>query len=266
MTRYAQRTLIQQPSIANWGQAAPAGIGVVDGYGVLTGTPSVSSAYADGGFNWKRVDFTSTSTLVVSVSGLFDVLFMSGGGGANIANGGGIGGGSGALPFTGTVYLAAATYTITIGAGGSGGDGGNSAFSSIRLTSPKGQAGGTNQGVASGVNANGAGSGYRTGFPPAGAGATSDNSALGFNGGTAVFGGVCGGGAGAGGNGANGSAGGAGGAGVTSTFTGSSVEYCKGGSGQAGTPTPAAGPANTGTGGGAALAGGSGFCSVRFKV
>jgi hypothetical protein len=28
MTRYAQRTLLQQPTLANWGKAAPGGIGL----------------------------------------------------------------------------------------------------------------------------------------------------------------------------------------------------------------------------------------------
>jgi hypothetical protein len=247
--------------------AYPVVVGYIDApYGEATGTPTVSSTYTDGGISYKRVDFTSTNTLVVSRAGLFDVLFMSGGGGANIANGGGIGGASGSIPFIGTVYLAAATYTITIGAGGSGAEGNNSAFSSIKLTAPEGMAGATNQGVGAQTYANGCGGGYRSGFPPAVAGAISNNAALGFNGGDAVFGGVCGGGAGAGGAGAHGSVSGAGGAGITSTFTGTSTVYCAGGSGQAGTPSPAAGAANTGTGGGAAFAGGSGFCSVRFKV
>ena len=42
MTRYAQRTLIQQPTLANWGKAAAGGIGVVQGYGVATGGSSSS--------------------------------------------------------------------------------------------------------------------------------------------------------------------------------------------------------------------------------
>ena len=78
MTRYAQRTLIQQGSVANWGKAAPAGIGVKDGYGVATG--GTSSSITVGSTPYTLLTFTSSGTLTVASAGLFDVWMIAGGG------------------------------------------------------------------------------------------------------------------------------------------------------------------------------------------
>ena len=40
MTRYSARTLIGQPTLANWGKAAAGGGGI--GYGVATGGSAIS--------------------------------------------------------------------------------------------------------------------------------------------------------------------------------------------------------------------------------
>ena len=120
MTRYAQRTLIQQGTVANWGKAA-AGIGVKDGYGTATGGTALPTPPT----GYSGVYFTASGTLTVVNSGLFDVLLVAGGGGGASLNpdfcGGGGGGGGIA---TATVYLSAGTHTATIGAGGAGANGG----------------------------------------------------------------------------------------------------------------------------------------------
>ena len=79
MSRYSARTLIQQGSIANWGKAAPTGIGVVGGYGVATG--GSSSSITVGGQAYTLLSFTTGSnTLTVATAGLFDILLAGGGG------------------------------------------------------------------------------------------------------------------------------------------------------------------------------------------
>ena len=91
-------------------------------YGEATG--GTSSSITVGGINYTLLTFTSDSNLVVSKAGLFDVCAVGGGGSggssrwsANLAVGGG---GAGGVA-VGTIYLAAATHTIDIGAGGAGG-------------------------------------------------------------------------------------------------------------------------------------------------
>lgn len=118
MTRYAQRTLIQQGTVANWGKAA-AGIGVVEGYGVATGGTSYSVTV--GSQAYTLVAFTADANLVVSSAGLFDVLLVGGGGGSGSGTYGGGGGGGGGvigIQATQTIYLPAATYAVDVGAGG----------------------------------------------------------------------------------------------------------------------------------------------------
>lgn len=88
-------------------------------YGVATGGSSASRTV--GGQNYTVLTFTSDSNLTVTTAGLFDVLLVGGGGGAGTSAGHG-GGGAGALvgfASTTTIYLAAGTYAIDIGAGGS---------------------------------------------------------------------------------------------------------------------------------------------------
>jgi hypothetical protein len=242
------------------------------GYGVATGTPSVSATYSDGGSSWKRIDFTSTNTLVVSTAGLFDLLLVGGGGGGGGAGGnpeGGGGAGAGIL-LTQTMYLPAATYTLTVGAGGAfgnpGATGGWSGVSTIQVQ-VAGGAGGPGPWGEGIFGANSSGASYRGGY-----GAYSGRASqqlYGFSSGGSDGSGNNGGGAGMGGAGGTRTAG----AGVTSTFTGTSVTYAAGGTGGGSTGTlGAAGGANTGTGGSGSIGygngnnGGSGFISVRWKV
>ena len=115
MTRYAQRTLIQQPTVANWGKAAPVGIG----YGVATG--GTSSTITVSGQNYTMLTFTGAGTLTVTTAGLFDFLVI-GGGSSGLAgwygNGrpGAAGGGAGGV--LEVVGYLATNQTIAIGAGG----------------------------------------------------------------------------------------------------------------------------------------------------
>ena len=120
MTRYAQRTLIGQPGLANWGKAAAGGIGVVQGYGVATG--GTATSISPSGVAYTLLSFTSDDNLVVSTAGLFDVLMFGGGGAGGRSTGGG--GGAGGILQT-TVYLDAATYAVDVGAGGAGTSGAN---------------------------------------------------------------------------------------------------------------------------------------------
>ena len=96
--------------------------GTATGYGVATG--GTSSSITVSSENYTLLTFTSDSNLVVSTAGLFDVLLIGGGGsggmsqsGVNYSGGGGAGQLLGFNPVL-TVYLAAATYSMDIGAGG----------------------------------------------------------------------------------------------------------------------------------------------------
>lgn len=279
MTRYSGRTLIEQPSVGSWGQPAAGGIGVVAGYGVATGTPSVSSSYTDGGFTWQRIDFTASSTLVVSTSGLFDVLMISGGGGGGSGGGGGnfegSGGGSGSQIILNTLFIPAATYTVTVGAAGAtatnnqsdgGALGGQSGIATLKLSAYAGVNGGPPWGF--GIKSyNSSGASYRSGY--GGNAAIAGVGLFGFAGGSSDGAGNNGGGGGSGGAGATRTAG----VGTTLTFTGTSVTYAAGGLGGGTSGTlGAAGGANTGTGGGGGIAnaagnnGGSGFVCIRWRI
>lgn len=276
MTRYSGRTLIEQPSVGSWGQPAAGGIGDVAGYGVATGTPSVSSTFAVSSLNYKRIDFTASSTLVVSVAGLFDVLMASGGGGGGEGTGyGGEGGGGGSSSqlLQQTIFLPAATYTVTVGAAGAQGFGVILAGQSGIYTSGStnyfllepaaGVVGGQSWGGGNKAY-NGSGASYRGGY-----GGNPSVAGTGLGG----FAGGASNGVNAAGNGGGGGAGGAGasgarGAGLALSFTGSSVTYCQGGLPASATT----GATNTGSGGGGATAantgsnGGSGFVCVRWRV
>ncbi len=93
-------------------------------YGIATG--GSSSSITIGSINYTLLSFTTDSNLVVTKSGLFDVLLVAGGGGAggaraSRASGGAGGGGVLGLTTTTTIYLDAATYAVDVGAGGTGG-------------------------------------------------------------------------------------------------------------------------------------------------
>jgi len=276
VSRYGQRTELANATLSNWGKAST-GIGVVAGYGIATGTPSPSGSYTDGGFTWVRIDFTASSTLVVSTAGLFDVLTLSGGGGGGTSGGNteGGGGGSGAQLLINTFYIPAATYTVTVGGGGandangqsSGGTlGGGSGIATLKISPMAGVSGPPPWGIGlKGYNSSGAS--YRGGY--GGNPAIAAVGLFGFAGGSSTGAGDNGGGGGNGGAGGTRTAG----AGTASTFTGTSVTYCAGGLGGGTSGTVgAAGGANTGTGGGGCITtgtgtnGGSGFVSVRWRI
>lgn len=254
-SRFPARTTTN-PSVSAWGKPAVAGLGVVDGYGVATGTPSVSSTFSDGGSNWKRIDYTSDSTLVVSVGGLFDCMLVGGGGGA-YSNGGG--GGGGQINIT-TLYLAAGTYDIDVGAAGSP--------SQIKTTAllyaysnagGHGGLGGDYNGTPGGPGGSGGGGGYGLW-----------NGAQGY--GSPLFTGIYGGNIGASGNtGGGGGAGSAasgstGGAGLQLTFSGTSTYYSNGGGGAGGSAgTGGAGAPGRGMTSGSGVAANAGIVIVRWK-
>jgi len=271
VTRFGERTR-SGTRVNTFAQRPTAGAA----YGVATGTPTPSGTFSDGGLNYQRIDFTASSSLVVSKAGLFDVLLASGGGGGGEGSGyGGEGGGGGSSSqlIQQTIYLAAATYTVTIGAAGAQGfgvifAGGTGIYTSgatnyFLLEASAGVVGGQSWGGGNKAY-NGSGASYRGGY---GGNASVTGTGIGGYAGGASSG------ASAAGNGGGGGAGGAGasgarGAGVALTFTGSSVTYCQGGLPASAT----AGAANTGSGGGGATGantgsnGGSGFLCVRFKV
>jgi hypothetical protein len=236
-----------------------------------TGSPTTTT-YTSGGFNYKTYAFTGSGSITFSKAGLVDMLLIGAGGGGGSANWVG-GGGGGFFAENLSVYAAAATHTITIGAGG--------AVDTNGVSTTFGAYGTLNSLVAIGGGGSSATNGQRGangggGSGDSGTGATTLIASFGFNGGNGGFQGG-GGGGGASANGANGggTAGGAGGAGKSSTLrTGSSVTYGggggsrgsgangAGGAGGGGNYT-VAGTANTGGGGGGSAAGGSGLLVVR---
>jgi len=279
--------------------------GASTGYGTATG--GSSSAVTVGGINYTLLSFTTDSNLVVSTAGLFDVLLFGGGGGGGSTQDADVsGGGGGAGGFVqSTIYLAAATYAVDIGAGGVGTSQPTNGFCSSIDTvarslavSGGGFGGGyTTAGGAFAAGIGGAGGGgsyqpYLTGAVSAlptvggfagGTSVSSSQSAAGGGGVTAV--GV---------NRVSNTVGGAGGAGYdVNAFTGSGSLFKGGGGGGGGSITGGAGgssvgaaggsngagnaaSANTAGGGGGAGAGGapprvggsggSGIVYVRFKV
>jgi len=297
MVAYSTATQLQVYNGSAW-------VDLSTGYGVATG--GASTAITVGGTAYTLLTFTSTGTLTVTKSGLFDCMVWSAGGGGagaigtNTYTGGGGAGAGGYMQQT--LYLSA-NQTITIGAGGAGGA--NEAYGSRGNTSSLGTlvamiGGSAGQGYNAAFNNNqgfgpcgsgGAGFSntttqsvlpYETSFGKAGG-----NGAGGFTGGAGGGGGVTG--AGANGAGTNGGAGGAGY--DVSAFIGGSALFKGGGGGGAGPGTGGAGgssvggagasgsnsvggtaAANTASGGGSGTgtsaggAGGSGIVYVRFKV
>ena len=250
------------------------------GYGSATG--GTSSSITDGGLSYTLLTFNSDANLVVGTAGLFDVLVI-GGGGSGGGGGFGCGGGGAGNYIRATVYLAAATYAVTIGTGGAGNGGaGNSGGISKLAVDPKLWAYGGLPGKEQNYGALD-GDGGISGTPDSyvgGHGVVASNGEAGGGGGGST---------GAGTNGVASSVGGTGGAGYTSTFSGSSVARAGGGGGggaanTTGGPGTAGGgngaqsgaganaTANTGGGGGGGGSGGNGgngaagVVLVRFRV
>lgn len=243
--------------------------------------------YQNGAYTYHVFNASGTFTPISSLSA--DVLVVAGGGAGGESYG--AGGGAGGLNYLSSQSISSA-QTITIGAGGvnNSTSGSNTSFGAT--TSIGGGLGGANGRPTGATGGSGGGGGYTPSGTIIGAGGTG-TSGQGNNGGSAAGSGNSfmglGGGGGAGGPGAtaSGGVGGAGGAGVstysswaTATSTGVNVSgtyyYAGGGSGNgtggASAPNPggtawnAAGPANTGNGGGgdSALSGGSGVVIIRY--
>jgi hypothetical protein len=257
----------------------------------LPGVDGTGGAISHNGGNtihtFLLADTGTAFTPPAGVSSVTYLVIAGGGGGAGGRHAGG-GGGAGAM-LTGTQAVTAGTpYAITVGDGGAGNagagtSGNNSIFSSI--TSTGGGGGGTEAG--NGLNG---GSGGGAGYTGTGGIGTSggNNGGVGFNASSESGGG--GGGAGAvGSNAPDSSYGGNGGVGLSSSISGSSLNYAGGGGGGnhnqtaggtasfgggagAKTGTATAGTSNTGGGGGGSgdtgtgAKGGSGIVVISYTT
>ena len=261
-------------------------------YGVAKlGTTPAIVPYATGGDTimtdgtyWYHA-FKSSGTFTPAKGLSADILTIAGGGGAGTINGGG--GGAGGVLYTTSASLGTSNYTVTVGAGGAtngtgnrGLNASNSVFASYTAIGGGGGGGYETGQTTGGSGGSGGGAGALDSPNYSGGSATSGQ---GFAGGNAnsIYSGAGGGGAGAVGSNSTASVDGTvtqGGAGTSAysswasvTGTGVSGVYARGGNGIYGSPgtnTPAqpAGVANTGQGGGAPSAGGSGIVIVRYLV
>jgi hypothetical protein len=214
---------------------------------VSVGSMSAAGGTVDNADGYTIHTFTSSGTFTVYSGGDVEYLVVAGGGGGGGGHGGA--GGAGGL-LTGTYYgLAAGVYTITLGPGGTGGaadiqgtNGTNS--SAIGYTAYGGGGGG--RGYAPGASADGSvgGSGGGGGPYSSGGAATTTTPSQGNAGGNGIgdsqnIAGHGGGGGGAGGTGGNALTNGAASAGISgkgglhisSSISGTSVQYAGGGSG-----------------------------------
>ena len=261
MTAYSTATGLQVYNGTAW-------VDVSTGYGSGTGGSGTAVGTAIGGVNYNVHTFTTDANFVVTKAGLFDVLMFGGGGAGGAGFTGdtrfsGGGGGAGGK-FEETIYLAAGTVAVDIGAGGAGssntysgaaGDteiggfvvavaGGRGAYyddasRQFSARSEKGGSGGGGTG-GSGTATNGSGLKVLTQGNDGGTGVSTSSTNSG-----------AGGGGGAGAVGGNGSAsvGGDGGAGVqVNTFIGGSSLFKAGGGG-------GARPAGSGGAGGSSIGG-----------
>ena len=202
-----------------------------------------------------------------------------GGGGGGFDTGGGGGGGGGMVLSGNSSMSVGASLNIVVGSGGSasstnygvvnetfGGNGSSSSLNDILALGGQG-------GRASRTNGTGQGGAAQNGVTTAGMGGLGGGNRLSSVGGS---GGGGGGAASSGGNGTS-SSGGAGGAGVSSSITGSTLVFGRGGSGARGNTivSGTAGASNSGNGGSAGGyasggsrtggAGGSGIVVVRYR-
>lgn len=242
-------------------------------YGLASG--GSSSSITVGGVNYTLLTFTTDGTLTVSAAGKFDVLLVGGGGGggglASNAFGGACAGGGGGQVIQTSIYLAAGSYSVDVGAGGAGGNrngGGASRSGAAGRLSSIGTAIVAGGGDGAGGNSTGlylyAGTGGSSGGSARGAGQDKPTPLIGANlGGTSPGDNAAGGGGGAGGVGGNasGTTGGAGGNGSdVSTFIGGSTYYAGAGGGGGATGTGGA----AGSGGVAGKTSGSGNNGVNY--
>jgi len=256
MVAYSTATALQVYNGTAWVDAST-------GYGSATG----GTALATPPSGYAGLAFTADGTLTVTKAGLFDVFACAGGGAGGTINQSAQasgGGGAGGVLQT-TIYLAATTHQVTIGAGGAartnanGGAGNNGLATSIgSLLVVPGGGGGNGNGVGAeptlaGVGGSGGGGGAQDrNFGPTKA---LGIVGLGNNGGEGTAGNLgngAGGGGGqsaVGGNG-SGSVGGAGGAGIDiATFTGNASTFKAGGGGGGRSNASGAGAGGSSVGG-----------------
>ena len=242
---------------------------------VLQGVIATGGAISDGG-GYRRHTFLSSGSFVVTNGGSIDYLVVGGGGsgGGNSSTRSGGGGGAGGY-LTGTVSLAAGTYTITVGAGGM-----------AKVTQDAASDGGASS-IGTTVSVTGGGAGASVSGTNAVAGRAGGSGGGGTSagaGGAGVSGqGNAGGSAGSGSSGTGGGAGAAGvnrtsviadgGAGLSSSITGTATTYAIGG-GVSLTPNVSVVP-NTGRGGagmfkqagvGIGANGSSGIVVIRYAL
>lgn len=291
MVAYSTATSLQVYNGSAW-------VDLSTGYGVASGTAAASTAITVSSVNYTLLTFTADSNLVVSKAGLFDVLMFGGGaaGGyqTNTASVGASGGGGAGGMVSATVYLAATTYAITIGAGGTSsatllGNGSKTSLGSVLVAAGGGVGYGDQSAERYQGNQGGCGGGAGRVYNVGGVGFQ------GFNGGaeSGVTATSAGGGGGVSAVGVSGASttGGAGGAGfdVSAFISGASL-FKGGGGGGAGSVTAGAGgssvggagstgatgnnaAANTASGGGGAYgnpgtggSGGSGIFYIRYRT
>ena len=271
MSRYGQRTLTgNNREISGVGKKPPAGIGVVQGYGVATG--GTSSSITVSSESYTLLTFTSDGTLTVATAGLFDCVLIGGGGSGGSSNdsgtvaGGGGGGGVTGIGTTCTIFIPAGSHTIDVGAGAaansgvitSNKNGQQSVIGSI-ISVPGGGSGGSQDNPRGGIPG-GCGGGSRGHDSPGG----EQNGGFGFAAGGSVSGG--------GGGGAGGSPSGqTGGVGLSlSTFTGgtNTTVVSPGGNGNSTNTASIVGAGGAGSPASAnnGRAGAAGAVLVRFKV
>jgi len=240
MVAYSTATGLQVFNGSAW-------VAVGGGYGVFTGGNSTATGVSISGSTYTVLTFTSDSNLVCATSGLIDVLLIAGGGAgagaaASFSSSGGGGGGVLEMSAVTTLYLAAGTYAVDVGAGGTGGVAGQlgtlgleSAIGNVISVSGGGFGGNSNDGFgrpgASGGGTCGGGIGAKT------VQASVGNNGGDGNGANTLGSGGGGGAGGVGGNAVS-STGGAGGNGIDiSGFTGAGTYYAGAGGGGGGTVT-----------------------------
>jgi len=224
--------------------------------GISYGTATGGTGFVAGPTGYIYTSFLTDSNLVVTKSGLFDVLLIGGGGGS-WNNGGGSGPGG---IVNATVYLAAGTYAVDVGAGGATNKPGlSSTIGDITLglhVAPDAVGGGMGPNNLTGVGAQPTGPGAVGLVPPQNPYSSGASSANAGGGGA--------GGGGAGGASPSSNVGGAGGSGFdVSTFIGGSALLKAGGGGGGGATTGgAAGSGGGGVGASGAGAAGSGTANT----
>lgn len=205
--------------------------------GFINATGGGTSTYTLSGTTYKVHTFNTSGNFIINSGyGTVDYLIIAGGGaggGVSATTPAGGGGGAGGV-IQGSVNLNAGTYSIVIGSGGSKStttpsNGSDSIFNN--LTAIGGGRGGSWGGVGQLPGGSSGGQAYtHTLASPVPGQGYSGGYAAGTGNGSEPY--TAGGGGGAGGPGGNaGASGGNGGNGITTTITGTSVNYAAGGSG-----------------------------------